>query len=250
MELAPGETRPIGARRLPLRWRRIVAMQKIITAVRRAPALAPEAFGQRYLAALHGLCEQRGTGLRRCIANLVDVPAAESGRPEGEATPYDAVVECWWEVPGSERQLEELHRKLALTADAFSYAVDEVMQKDCAPSVPAGRRSPGIKGIYAVVRRAGLTPEQFARHWREVHGPLALAHHVGMSRYVQDVVQRALTPGAQPFDGFSELHFPTARDMRERFIDSPEGGRRIAEDVAKFVGEAIRLDSSEYVLAG
>jgi hypothetical protein len=69
-----------------------------------------------------------------------------------------------------------------------------------------------------------------------------------MWKYVQDVVLRALTPGAPDFDGFSELHFPTAADMRERFVDSPEGGRRIEQDVAKFVGSAVRLDSSEYVL--
>jgi hypothetical protein len=70
-----------------------------------------------------------------------------------------------------------------------------------------------------------------------------------MCKYVQDVVLRPLTRGAPAFDGFSELHFPSARDLRERFVDSPEGGRRIERDVAKFVASALRLDTSEYVLA-
>jgi uncharacterized protein (TIGR02118 family) len=192
-----------------------------------------------------------GGPLRRCIASFVDVPPQEAGLDPAATPlpPHDAVVETWWDALGDHAQLERLHAaEPGLIAQSFSYHVQEVMQKDRAQTWPRGERSPGIKGIYAVMRSPGLTPAEFARHWREVHGPLALRHHVGMCKYVQDVVVRPLTPSAPAFDGFSELHFPSARDMRERFVDSPEGGRRIAQDVAKFVGEAIRLDSSEYVL--
>jgi len=227
-------------------------MEKIVTVVCRAPALGAEDFRSEYLAALRQLAAQE-RGPLRCIANFVDVPAAEAGL-DPLATPppaYDAVLETWWDSLEGEAELERLHAAATrVVAASFSYHVREVVQKDYVRTWPPGQRSPGIKGIYAVVRRSGSTPQEFARHWQEVHGPLALLHHVGLSKYVQDVTVAPLTPGAPEFDGFSELHFPTARDMRERFIDSPEGARRISQDVAKFVASAVRLDSSEYVLRG
>jgi uncharacterized protein (TIGR02118 family) len=225
-------------------------MEKIVSLLRRAPALGREEFRARYVAELGGLLARAGAP-RRCIASFVDVPPEEAGLDPRTTPlpPHDAVVETWWDAPDDRAPLERLHAGASgLISQVFSYRVREVVQKDCARTWPAGQRSPGIKGIYAVTRSPGLTPAEFERHWREVHGPLALRHHVGMSKYVQDVVVEPLEPGAPAFDGFSELHFPTARDMRERFVDSPEGGRRIAQDVAKFVGDAIRLDASEYVL--
>jgi uncharacterized protein (TIGR02118 family) len=215
-------------------------MHKIVSLVRRAAGLGMDAFRARCLEQLAAL------DARRCIASFVDVPAAEVGL-DPEATPpppWDAVVETWHDAlsdPGDAL-------RSALGAEVFSWAVHQVVQKQRPRTWPAGQRSPGVKGIYPVVRRSGMTADEFARHWREVHGPLALAHHVGMCAYVQNSVIRPLGAGAPAFDGFSELHFPTARDMRERFIDSREGGKRIADDVARFVGESLRLDTSEYVL--
>jgi uncharacterized protein (TIGR02118 family) len=216
-------------------------MHKIVSLVRRASGLGTDAFRARYLEQLAKL------DVRRCIASVVDVPPAESGL-DPVATPapaWDAVVETWHETLGEERDWLRSDR---LTADVFSWAVHEVVQKERPRTWPLGQRSPGIKGIYPVMRRSGMTADEFAHHWREVHGPLALAHHVGMCAYVQNIVIRPLDPAAPSFDGFSALHFPSARDLRERFIDSREGARRIADDVAKFVGESLRLDASEYVL--
>jgi len=36
-----------------------------------------------------------------------------------------------------------------------------------------------------LTRRAGLAPEAFRRHWRDVHGPLA-ARLPGLERYLQN----------------------------------------------------------------
>ena len=207
-------------------------MQKCVTLIRRAPGLDMDAFRTRLLAAL---------AARPCVVSFADVPPEEVGLDPARTPPpaFDAVLETRGEAPPLDPQL---------VAASFAYRVLEIVQKSHAREAPPGRRSPGIKGFYPVVRRPDLSHAEFTRHWREVHGPLALAHHVGMSQYVQNVVEEVVTPGAPAFDGFSALHFPTARDLRERFVDSPEGGRRIAEDVARFVGESIRLDTSEYVL--
>jgi hypothetical protein len=42
-------------------------------------------------------------------------------------------------------------------------------------------------------------------------------------------------PDAHELDGIAEIHFPTERDLRERFYDSEAGRRAIREDVAGFI---------------
>jgi uncharacterized protein (TIGR02118 family) len=220
-------------------------MKKVVTLLCRAPELGSSEFRQRCLESLAKLVSPR------VIASFTDVDPSEAGLdPEKTPPPeYDAVLETWHDLPGSPAALEPLQARIEpISSRAFSYEVSEIVQKSDARTWPLGQRSPGIKGIYPVTRRAGMTTRAFVRHWRDVHGPLARRHHVGLSRYVQNVVQGPLTPGAPACDGISELHFPTARDMRERFIDSPEGARRIADDVSSFVGTSMRLDASEYIL--
>jgi hypothetical protein len=54
-----------------------------------------------------------------------------------------------------------------------------------------------------------------------------------MSRYVQHVVLDASDENA---DAIAELHFASADDFNDRFYDSDDSVRAIAEDVAKFSG--------------
>lgn len=220
-------------------------MSKVVTLLCRAPEIGGSEFRQRCLESLAELVSPR------IIASFTDVDPSEAGLdPETTSPPeYDAVLETWHDSPASPAALKPLQARIEpISSRAFSYEVSEIVQKSGARTWPPGRRSPGIKGIYPVTRRAGMASDAFARHWRDVHGPLALRHHIGMSRYVQNLVKGSLTLGAPACDGISELHFPTARDMRERFIDSPQGARRIADDVSSFVGTSLRLDASEYIL--
>jgi len=204
--------------------------------------MRPDELRERLLEALRKLpCE-------RATASFVDVPPEDVGLERSSApAAYDALLETWHPQLGGAGGLEPLLASLP-PLTSHSYLLREVVQKARARSWPLGERSPGVKGIYPVTRRTGLTPAAFERHWREVHGPLALRHHVGMCAYVQNVVVRPLTPAAPPCDGISVLYFPSASEMRERFIDSPRGARRIADDVSRFVGSSLRLDSSEYVV--
>jgi uncharacterized protein (TIGR02118 family) len=86
------------------------------------------------------------------------------------------------------------------------------------------------------VRRApALDRDAFARHWSQVHAPLARVHHPKVVRYVQHVVTDVLTPGAPEIDGVAELTFATLEDSRNNRYDTPEGQRIIREDVARFL---------------
>ena len=95
-----------------------------------------------------------------------------------------------------------------------------------------------IKTIAAIARRPDVSPDEFTRHWVEVHAPLVRALP-GVRRYVQDhaVAEQAdpdtPTIGAS-IDGFAELWFDDRAAM-ERAFASPEA-RKLAADGALFIG--------------
>jgi uncharacterized protein (TIGR02118 family) len=184
----------------------------------------------------------------RLIASFADVPPEEAGLEAAAPPPYDAVLEVWLDGAAADGIHEIGAASAPLLDAAHTYHVREVVQKEYQRTWKDGARSPGIKRVVPVTRASGIDPDQFAAHWHERHGPLALKHHIGMSKYVQNVVLAATPEDAPAFDGIAELHFPTAADLRERSIDSPEGQAIISADVARFVGGAVSLFCSEYVL--
>ncbi|HEX2174019.1 MAG TPA: EthD family reductase [Dehalococcoidia bacterium] len=88
-----------------------------------------------------------------------------------------------------------------------------------------------IKFIGVVYRRPDLTHEQAARHWQEVHGPLAL-HLPGLRQYIQNhVVTR---PGREPdLIGFAEVWFDDDDARRAAFRS--EAGRTVLADEPNFI---------------
>src|SRR5438105_12947392 len=74
-----------------------------------------------------------------------------------------------------------------------------------------------IKSISLLTRKAGLTPEQFVRHWLEIHAPLA--HAVpGIRRYVQShIVEERRRPDIPAtdveIDGIAELWYDDRESM-------------------------------------
>jgi uncharacterized protein (TIGR02118 family) len=97
----------------------------------------------------------------------------------------------------------------------------------------AGEQTPGLGLLFAVVRRADISHEQFDEHWRDRHAPLALRHHVGMWDYVQCSFVRPLRPDSAELDGMAVCQFASREDLKERFYDSPEGRAVIEADVRR-----------------
>jgi len=120
-------------------------------------------------------------------------------------------------------------------ADTTAYLVQEHVRIDYERHWADGSPSPGPRRISFVRRAPEVSRSEMARHWGEVHFPLALAHHPALWRYVQNVVVEPLTPDAPEVDGIAELHFRTVEDLRRRFYDSDEGQRVISEDVPRFL---------------
>src|SRR5262249_21648555 len=103
----------------------------------------------------------------------------------------------------------------------------------------AGKKGAGmIKSLSLLTRKAGLSHEEFVRHWVEIHAPLA--HAVpGIRRYVQNHIQGERTrPDIATteiaVDGVAELWFDD-RVAMDRANASPEA-KRLHDDGALFIG--------------
>ena len=95
-----------------------------------------------------------------------------------------------------------------------------------------------LLGFYK--RKAGLSLEQFQRHWREIHGPL-LAQNPACLEHIRRYVQHQCVPGVPgvnplDYDGFSETWFESL-EARKQMRDDPRY-RIVAEDTPKFLDQA------------
>ena len=110
-----------------------------------------------------------------------------------------------------------------------------------------------IKRISLLVRKPGSSREEFARHWREVHGPLALALPK-VVRYVQNhIVDEGprhphLPSGGQQVDGIVEFWFASRQDMDEAFA-TPQA-RALFADGALFIDSVTSYIVEEHVVIG
>jgi uncharacterized protein (TIGR02118 family) len=85
-----------------------------------------------------------------------------------------------------------------------------------------------VKAIYLIRRRAGMSPADFHRYWREVHGAIA-ARIPGMRRYVQCHAN----DDAAEYDGAAEAWFDDMDAVR-RAVASPEYAAARADE-ARFI---------------
>jgi uncharacterized protein (TIGR02118 family) len=198
---------------------------KIVLVVRRQGALEP--------AEIHKRAKRPPNvdGLVEWTANVGDVSQDPVGG--GEPTAQAVVMASFARdvTPSPEKLVPDLLPDLQVEA----YEVEERLMWDRHGDWPLGERADGFNRVAFVPRVPALTREQFADHWTNVHGPLALRHHPGIARYVQNIVLRTLTPDAPDWDGIAELHFVRTEDFTERMHDSAEGKAIVRADVARFI---------------
>ena len=108
-----------------------------------------------------------------------------------------------------------------------------------------------IKSISLLVRKAGMTHEQFVKHWVEIHAPLALKVS-GIRRYVQShIVDERRRPDIPPIgveiDGIAELWYDD-RETMTRALASPEM-KALHADGALFIGriESFLVEEKEII---
>ena len=97
--------------------------------------------------------------------------------------------------------------------------------------------TPSLSRWVFVRARARLGRIEFAERYAQ-HAELGRVHYPAICSYVQDIVQRSLTPGAPRFDGISELGYRDRVTMIEQAYDSPEGRAVMTADVDEFLDRA------------
>ena len=107
-----------------------------------------------------------------------------------------------------------------------------------------------IKSLSLLVRKDGMTHEQFMKHWVQIHGPLALKVP-GLRRYVQshirDERRRADIPAiGVEVDGIAETWYDDAEAMA-RAVATPEM-KALQADGALFIGRIQSFLTHEHVV--
>jgi len=92
-----------------------------------------------------------------------------------------------------------------------------------------------IKAISFITRKPGLSREEFARHYEEVHAPLAMKHFP-FKRYVRNYVTGDPDADDRGFDCITEVWFETMEDCQAAAeFSMSEDYTVISEDEEKFM---------------
>ena len=96
-----------------------------------------------------------------------------------------------------------------------------------------------FKTLTFVIRKPGLTAEEFSDHWRNVHGPIVsgtpeLMRHIQYDTQHPVTETKGRTAPPSPFDGIVELAFHS-RESARAFFKEPAYLERLQPDEANFV---------------
>jgi EthD domain-containing protein len=217
---------------------------KFMSLISRAPGQDRTEFQQWFLREHAPAVLKQAPRLAHYMVNINDVSPKMATAPLDSApVPYDVVTETWIDGDDASSAPAKLYNATVGRAVAQSlgsrsagcqtYLVSEVVQKD-QQTFALGQRAPGVNLVSAITWAAGKTDETGRQGWRK-HGPLACRVHIGMTRYVQNYIEQAVTAGAPGYTGVALLYFPTLHDLEQRLYDTPQNAEIIAADVKSFV---------------
>jgi hypothetical protein len=89
-----------------------------------------------------------------------------------------------------------------------------------------------VIATFPMIGHPDLSHGEADAHWRDQHGPLALASHSAMCDYTQLSVVATLS-GIE-LDGIAMCAFSTRQDLSTKFFNDDEAKAAIGADVAKF----------------
>jgi uncharacterized protein (TIGR02118 family) len=93
-----------------------------------------------------------------------------------------------------------------------------------------------IKTVAFLKRKASVSREEFAKHYEEVHAPLAVKCFPTIKKYVRNHVVMSLSGEEPEFDCITEFWF-----------DSLEDAQAIVEALETEAGKAIRADEQTFM---
>lgn len=203
-------------------------------------------FGPRLLA-------EGGAGIDRLIVNLAlpvrpDQPYGSGESLQGDA--FDLVLQVGvasgQPAGPAMASIAEAFARHSRQWHAYRVTGTEVLNRF--PIGGAAGKSPGIKLLRGLYIFDDLPDAAAKRMWTH-HSELAVKVHVGLARYARYWVDEVLTPAAPGIRGVSDLHFPDAQALRDRYFDSPRGREEIWHDIGHFICAGTqRFFGEEHVL--
>jgi uncharacterized protein (TIGR02118 family) len=105
-----------------------------------------------------------------------------------------------------------------------------------------------LKSIAIVYKKPGLSDEEFNRHWKEKHGPLAARLIPGLKKYTQNHIVAMLGERSDVGD-FIETWYDDL-EAYQRFLAWRQSGeaRELSEDAGQFMSRAVRYVVEEHVI--
>ena len=233
-------------------------MEKIAYLVWRDPATPVETWSHTLRADVASRLVDAGA--HGVTVNVSDTAVASSIMRLAELDPQmEAVVSIW--VDSARTAARRPHdQALAAAPGVTRIEAYVVTESEPLPNttqlVPCGERTPGFANLAFLRRPAEMPPAEWIAAWQDGHTELAIETQSTFG-YVQNVVSRALTPGAPAIDAIVEELFPTeALTSLHAFFaaaDDDELARnmgRMTESIARF-GADRTLDvvpTSQYVI--
>ena len=164
------------------------------------------------------------SGARGLLMNIDDdLVTVPSPTPTTKFTnPFAAEVSIWVDNPDARGALEAILVEAGF--DLAGYRVREHVYTDYGGNQhgaprgwPDGERSPYIISVTPLERPKRITKDRWMRHWFNRQGPMSEKMQP-RARYVRNIVDEVLTPGAVPYEGIVEESWPSERHMTNPFL--------------------------------
>lgn len=233
-------------------------MEKLIYALWRDPAAAPDAYAQRLRSELSPAL--RDAGARGLKLNVSDsaVEAAAGLRQVHLQPQPDAFVNLWVDsaITALRRPLDQLIAAHCLRHAAYLVSESQPLRNRRRPA-PPGDRTEGFAQMALLRRPERLSHEEWLDIWHNSHTTVAVETQSNFE-YIQNLVIRRLTPDGPAWDAIVEECFPAAA-MTDPYVFFDAAGdeakfqhnlKRMMDSVQRFI-EMNRLDvvpTSQYLM--
>ena len=164
------------------------------------------------------------SGARYLLMNIDDdFATVPSPTPTTQLTdPFAAEVSIWVDDLNVRGTLEAILLDAAF--DIAGYRVREHLYTDYGGNEhgtprdwPDGKRSPYVISVTPLERPKRIPKDRWMRHWFNRQGPMSEKMQP-RARYVRNVVEEVLTPGAVPYEGIVEESWPSPAHMTNRYM--------------------------------
>lgn len=227
-------------------------MIKTIGFIKRRPELSHAQFIDHWTN-VHAEMAKAFPQIHRYHLNYVREEPRRDGMPSWDIRgEIEGIAEIWYDDLQTWQAFRSSPEAIAWRADGAKFIGQVlVLRVEERPFVEF-KGTAGVKSIGLLGRKDGLTRQQFADHWRNIHAPMG-KNYPQIRRYHINNVVEALTPSDAPswglrdsIDGIAEIWFDD-QETRKQYGTSPQALEWRA-DGALFIGRIFPFVVEENII--